>query len=171
MLLLAVFPVAMIFGAIWDLTTMTIPNRLTIALVAAFVLLAPLAGLSLQQIGMHVAAGAAMLLVGMALFGLGWIGGGDANGFASLSVDRLGAGRRVDVGPALFPTTAIARFHVSPRMDRAAARPRRRRSLRHCARGGGPDCFSAHGLDRTGGFGRLKNEADTGVRAMKGMEK
>ena len=78
MLLLAVFPVAMIFGAIWDLTTMTIPNRLTIALVAAFVLLAPLAGLSLQQIGMHVAAGAAMLLVGMALFGLGWIGGGDA---------------------------------------------------------------------------------------------
>ncbi|MBX3490066.1 prepilin peptidase [Parvibaculum sp.] len=78
MLLLAVFPIAMIFGAIWDLTTMTIPNRLTIALVAAFVLLAPLAGLSLQQIGMHVAAGVAMLLVGMALFGFGWIGGGDA---------------------------------------------------------------------------------------------
>ncbi|MBX3494207.1 MAG: prepilin peptidase [Parvibaculum sp.] len=78
MLLLAVFPIAMIFGAIWDLTTMTIPNRLTIALVAAFVLLAPLAGLSLQQIGMHVAAGFAMLLVGMALFGFGWIGGGDA---------------------------------------------------------------------------------------------
>ncbi|MEX0839160.1 MAG: prepilin peptidase [Parvibaculum sp.] len=86
MLPLAIFPIAMIFGALWDLTTMTIPNRLTIALVAAFVLLAPLAGLSLQQIGLHVAAGLAMLVVGMVLFGLGWIGGGDAKFVAAAAL-------------------------------------------------------------------------------------
>ena len=83
---LAVFSIAMIFGALWDLTTMTIPNRLTIALVAAFVLMAPLVGLSLQQIGLHMAAGVAVLLVGMVLFGLGWIGGGDAKFVAAVAL-------------------------------------------------------------------------------------
>jgi len=83
---LAVFSIAVIFGALWDLTTMTIPNRLTIALVVAFVLLAPVAGLSLQQIGLHAAAGLAMLVVGMVLFGLGWIGGGDAKFVAAVAL-------------------------------------------------------------------------------------
>ena len=41
MLLLAVFPLAMIFGALWDLTTMTIPNVLTVALAAMFAVLVP----------------------------------------------------------------------------------------------------------------------------------
>lgn len=86
MLPLVVFSIAMIFGALWDLTTMTIPNRLTIGLIAAFVLLAPLAGLSLQQIGLHVAAGLALLIVGMILFGFGWIGGGDAKFVAAVAL-------------------------------------------------------------------------------------
>lgn len=86
MLPLAVFPIAMFFGALWDLTTMTIPNRLTIALAAAFLLLAPLAGLSLQQMGLHVAAGLAVLVVSMALFGMGWIGGGDAKFVAVIAL-------------------------------------------------------------------------------------
>lgn len=78
MLLLAVFPLAMIFGALWDLTTMTIPNLLTLALAAAFVALVPFVGLTWQAMGLHVAAGVLMLLVGMGLFAFGWIGGGDA---------------------------------------------------------------------------------------------
>lgn len=86
MLPLAVFPIAMFFGALWDLTTMTIPNRLTIALIAAFVLLAPLVGLSLQQMGLHVAAGLAVLAVSMGLFGMGWIGGGDAKFVAAIAL-------------------------------------------------------------------------------------
>lgn len=85
-LLLAVFPLAMIFGALWDLTTMTIPNILTAGLAAAFFLLAPLAGLSWTDIGLHAAAGALMLLVGMALFGFGWIGGGDAKFVAAIAL-------------------------------------------------------------------------------------
>jgi len=75
---LIVFSSAMVFAAVWDLTTMTIPNCLTLALAAGFVLVLPFSGLGLAQIGLHIAAGAVMLLVGMACFGFGWIGGGDA---------------------------------------------------------------------------------------------
>lgn len=85
-LLLAVFPLAMIFGALWDLTTMTIPNILTAALAAAFFLLAPLAGFGWQEIGLHVGAGVLMLVVGMALFAFGWIGGGDAKFVAAIAL-------------------------------------------------------------------------------------
>lgn len=86
MLLLAVFPLAMIFGALWDLTTMTIPNVLTAALAVAFFPLALLAGFGWQEVGLHVGAGVLMLLVGMALFALGWIGGGDAKFVASIAL-------------------------------------------------------------------------------------
>ncbi|PKQ08536.1 MAG: peptidase [Alphaproteobacteria bacterium HGW-Alphaproteobacteria-12] len=86
MLLLAVFPLAMIFGAVWDLTTMTIPNVLTIALAAMFAVLVPFVGLSLQEIGLHVAAGALMLFAGMVFFAFGWIGGGDAKFVAATAL-------------------------------------------------------------------------------------
>lgn len=86
MLFLAVFPLAMIFGATWDLATMTIPNVLTIAFAAAFVALVPFVGLTLQEIGLHVAAGALMLLIGMGLFAFGWIGGGDAKFVAATAL-------------------------------------------------------------------------------------
>ncbi|PKP79125.1 MAG: peptidase [Alphaproteobacteria bacterium HGW-Alphaproteobacteria-3] len=86
MLLLAVFPLAMIFGALWDLTTMTIPNVLTIALAAMFAVLVPFVGMSLQEIGLHVAAGALMLIAGMVFFAFGWIGGGDAKFVAAAAL-------------------------------------------------------------------------------------
>lgn len=81
-----VFPAAMIFAAMSDLTTMTIPNRVSIALAAAFVLVCPLAGLPLQDIGLHVAAGALMLVIGIVLFAGGILGGGDAKLMAAASL-------------------------------------------------------------------------------------
>ncbi|MDZ4382620.1 MAG: prepilin peptidase [Parvibaculum sp.] len=86
MLLLAVFPLAMIFGALWDLTTMTIPNVLTVALAAMFAVLVPFVGMSLQEIGLHVAAGVLMLIAGMVFFAFGWIGGGDAKFVAATAL-------------------------------------------------------------------------------------
>lgn len=86
LLVLAIFPLAMIFGALWDLATMTIPNMLTAALAAAFILFVPFSGLGWQEVGLHVAAGAAMLVVGMAMFGFGWIGGGDAKFVAAIAL-------------------------------------------------------------------------------------
>lgn len=81
-----VFPAAMILAACFDFFTMTIPNRLTLALAVAFFVAAPVAGLSLHEFGLHVAAGAAMLAIAFGLFSLGWIGGGDAKLFAATAL-------------------------------------------------------------------------------------
>jgi prepilin peptidase CpaA len=85
-LLLLIFPFAMAFAAATDLLTLTIPNRLTLGLCAAFLLIAPVAGLSWQDILTHLAAGCLMLLAGVALFSLGWVGGGDAKLLAAASL-------------------------------------------------------------------------------------
>jgi prepilin peptidase CpaA len=69
-----------------DLFTMTIPNRISIALVAGFALLAPLVGMSLEDIAIHVATGFAVLTLTFAMFAKGWIGGGDAKVFAAASL-------------------------------------------------------------------------------------
>jgi prepilin peptidase CpaA len=69
-----------------DLFTMTIPNRISMVLVAGFVLMAPLVGFSVEQFAMYVACGVVMMLVGMLLFSAGWIGGGDAKIFAAASL-------------------------------------------------------------------------------------
>jgi prepilin peptidase CpaA len=73
-----VFPVGMAFGAASDLLTMTIPNRLTLALAAAFLALAPFTGMDLATFGYHLAAAALVLAVAFTCFAFGWIGGGDA---------------------------------------------------------------------------------------------
>lgn len=76
--LLLVFPAIMAFAGAMDLLTMTIPNRVSIALVVGFFLLAPLMGLPATAIGLHVTAGLLVLAAGFVLFALGGFGGGDA---------------------------------------------------------------------------------------------
>lgn len=84
--ILLVFPAAMIFAAVMDLMTMTIPNRISLALLAAFLVAAPLAGLSLETFLVHAGVGFAVLCVGIALFSLGWFGGGDAKLMAAVAL-------------------------------------------------------------------------------------
>ncbi|MEC9367844.1 MAG: prepilin peptidase [Pseudomonadota bacterium] len=81
--LLLLFPAAMAIAASMDLFTMTIPNRISLALVAGFFCLAPFAGLGWAEIGAHVATGLAMLALTLLLFWKGWIGGGDAKLFSA----------------------------------------------------------------------------------------
>lgn len=76
--LLAIFPFCLVMAAINDLMSMTIPNRLSVILIAAFAVAAPVAGLPLGEIGMHFAAAGAVLAVCLALFATGLMGGGDA---------------------------------------------------------------------------------------------
>ncbi len=83
---LIIFPGAMALAAATDLFTMTIPNKISIFLVAAFFVLAPFSGFSLEDIAMHVVAGLAMLALCIAFFAKGWIGGGDAKIFAAASL-------------------------------------------------------------------------------------
>ncbi len=84
--LLLIFPAAMAFAAAMDLFTMTIPNKISLFLIAAFVILAPFVGITLEQFAWHLAAGIAMLVVGIFMFSMGWIGGGDAKIFASAAL-------------------------------------------------------------------------------------
>jgi prepilin peptidase CpaA len=77
-LLFVVFPVAMAYAAASDLLTMTISNRISLILVAGFVLLAPLAGIGLEAFALHWAAAGIVLALTFACFAFGWIGGGDA---------------------------------------------------------------------------------------------
>ena len=76
--ILLVFPLCMAMAAFSDMLTMTIPNRLSIILLAAFCVLAPFTGLSLQGFLMHLGGGALVFVVCFALFALGIMGGGDA---------------------------------------------------------------------------------------------
>ena len=84
--LLTIFPIAVIYAAATDLFSMTIPNRISIALVAAFFCMAPFAGLGLQDVGMHVLAGLTMLAITVTLFAFHLIGGGDAKLAAAVAL-------------------------------------------------------------------------------------
>jgi len=75
---LLVFPALMAFAASSDLLTMTISNRISLALAGGFMVLALATGLPLAAIGMHLAAAALVLVVAFTCFSFGWIGGGDA---------------------------------------------------------------------------------------------
>ena len=75
---LLLFPALMAFAAASDLFTMTISNRVSLALLAGFLALALLSGMGLYDVLSHVGAGAAVLTVAFGCFAMGWIGGGDA---------------------------------------------------------------------------------------------
>jgi prepilin peptidase CpaA len=75
---LMLFPALMAFAACSDLFTMTISNRVSLALVAGFFALAFVIGMNPALIVSHLGAGAAVLVVAFVFFARGWIGGGDA---------------------------------------------------------------------------------------------
>ena len=75
---LLVFPLAMAYAAVMDFFTMTIPNRVSLALVAGFLAAAILAGMEWLDILKHFGVGLAVLVVAIGFFSQGWLGGGDA---------------------------------------------------------------------------------------------
>src|SRR5512146_2545293 len=75
---LLLFPALMAFAAASDLFTMTISNRVSLALAAGFLALALMSGMAPYLMLMHAGAGAAVLVLGFGCFAMGWVGGGDA---------------------------------------------------------------------------------------------
>jgi prepilin peptidase CpaA len=75
---LLLFPALMAFAAASDLFTMTISNRVSLALVACFLGLAAASGMGPTDILTHLGAGATVLVAAFACFAMGWVGGGDA---------------------------------------------------------------------------------------------
>ncbi|MCW1753917.1 MULTISPECIES: A24 family peptidase [Rhizobium] len=73
-----ILPLCLAMAAFSDLFTMTIPNRISLILIASFLVLAPFSGLGLEVIGMHLAGTAIVFSACFALFAFNVMGGGDA---------------------------------------------------------------------------------------------
>jgi prepilin peptidase CpaA len=84
--LIAVFPLLVIVAALKDATTFTIPNWISLGLTAVFYPAALAVGAPLGLIGIMTLVGAVALLIGMSMFALNWVGGGDAKLFAATAL-------------------------------------------------------------------------------------
>src|SRR6187551_1825198 len=115
---LFIFPGLMAFAASSDFFTMTISNRLGLALVAGFIALALFSGMNLHDMLMHVGAAVTVLAVSFVMFSRGWIGGGDAKLAAAtalwLGFDHLMAYLLYASILGGFLTLAIIRFRLIP---------------------------------------------------------
>ncbi len=94
---LVLFPALMVVAAFSDLFTMTISNRISIALVLCFVFLAFALHLPLSDIWQHILCGLCVLAVTFLFFAFRWIGGGDAK-LASATALWLGFDHLWDYG-------------------------------------------------------------------------
>lgn len=83
---IAGFASLLVVAAFSDLATMTIPNWVSIVAVAAFPIVAWIAGLPAGAIGMHALTGALVFFAGFLLFCAGVLGGGDVKVLAAAAV-------------------------------------------------------------------------------------
>lgn len=119
-LILAIFPLLMVFAAVSDLLTMTIPNMVSVILVAGFALFALYIGAPMEMVMSHVLCAVAMLALAFGMFVAGWIGGGDAKLFAAIAL-WLGWERLPEygvwvalLGGALTLVIVLIRFYDLP---------------------------------------------------------
>jgi prepilin peptidase CpaA len=84
--ILMFFPLLMALSASSDLFTMTIPNKICVALVVGYFVLAVPLGVPLKAVGINVACALGVLMLTFAMFSRGWIGGGDAKLAASTAL-------------------------------------------------------------------------------------
>ena len=101
--LLTIFPALLIIAALTDATSFTIPNRISLLLIASFFPAAFALGRPLSEIGVDLAVGGVALVAAIGMFAAGWIGGGDAKLFAVASL-WLGW----TAAPAFLIVTALA---------------------------------------------------------------
>ncbi|RZJ44802.1 MAG: pilus assembly protein CpaA [Brevundimonas sp.] len=120
LLLLGVMPALVIIAGLKDLTTMRIPNWISLLLLVFFFPAAFVMGLPPLTIALHVGVAFAALVVGAGMFALRWIGGGDAKLMAAacLWLGVEGSGMFLlwtGVMGGLFCLTLLfARFHSRP---------------------------------------------------------
>ena len=77
------FPAAVIVAAMRDVTSFTIPNWISFAAILAFFPAALIARMPLGALEVSAVVGVLALTIGILMFSLGWIGGGDAKLFAA----------------------------------------------------------------------------------------
>src|SRR5215831_17718175 len=131
-LLMVFLPALLVVAAVSDLVSFTIPNAIPASIIGLFVVLLlelALAGhaMSFSAAGYHLLAGLAGLVVGMAFFAFGWVGGGDAKLFAAVAL-WLGWGVLFEYALALSALGGVLTFGLIalrrlPLPEKAAAWP------------------------------------------------
>lgn len=93
--ILYLFPALLLLCAAYDVAAYRIPNWLCAAIAGSYLPVAILSGMPYGAIGLSVLAGVIVLVVGMVMFALKWVGGGDAKMLAAaslwVSLDRSGS--------------------------------------------------------------------------------
>jgi prepilin peptidase CpaA len=138
LLLLSILPCLVIAAGLYDLTTMTIPNWISGALIVGFFPAALAVGMPPMTVALHVGMAVAALVCGMLMFALRWLGGGDAKLMAAamLWLGLTGSlmfmlytavagglfclilmGLRANIGPFLFGAPAWATRLLEPKGD------------------------------------------------------
>ncbi len=89
-------------AALSDVATMKISNSLILCFLAAYVVLAPAAGVPFAEIAISTVLASGVLAMGFMFFSYGWMGGGDAK-FAAVAALWLGA----EIIPVYLVYTAL----------------------------------------------------------------
>jgi len=85
LILIVVFAGCMLAASWHDMTSMTIPNWISLVLLAGFLVLTPFVWQGWDVFGVHILIGLICFAIGVGMFALGWMGGGDAKLFAATS--------------------------------------------------------------------------------------
>ena len=85
-IIVSIFVGTMFIAACKDAITMTIPNWISLILIAGFVIVQPFVFEGWGVLGEHVLIGLTFFLVGFAMFAFGWLGGGDAKLMAATAL-------------------------------------------------------------------------------------
>ena len=85
-IMVVIFGAAMFMAAFKDVTTMTIPNWISLALIAGFFAVIIFVRPGWSEFGTHLLVGLTFFLLGFAVFAFGWLGGGDAKLMAATAL-------------------------------------------------------------------------------------
>lgn len=85
-LIVIIFAATMLMASFKDATTMTIPNWISLALIAGFLLITPFIWSGWSVFGTHLLVGTTFFVAGFAMFAFGWLGGGDAKLMAATAL-------------------------------------------------------------------------------------
>lgn len=120
LILLGVMPALVIVAGLKDLTTMRIPNWISLLLIVLFFPAAFIVGLPPVTLAIHMGVALVALVVGAGMFSLRWIGGGDAKLMAAscLWLGLQGSGMFLlwtgMMGGLFCLALLFARFHSRP---------------------------------------------------------
>jgi len=86
LLIILIFAGCMLAASWTDLTSMTIPNWISLVLVAGFFIVIPFVWPGWAAFGTHILVGFIFFALGVGMFAMGWMGGGDAKLLAATSL-------------------------------------------------------------------------------------